>query len=163
MDVVEQSSTFGDNALPSPILMATTLWWYGARIYVSPHGGLSLVPIPSHEPSLYGLLGFWMDHHGTLAVAGKLFVIWVFMNTNSLNSPANLLVVNLAISDFFLMLTMTPPLLVNAYWGTWGVSVPSSVRSYAFLGSPFRLRVPSVPWSSSLADRYNVIVKEVSA
>ncbi|ROT69168.1 opsin [Penaeus vannamei] len=83
---------------------------------------------PPMNPLWYGLLGFWMTVMGTLSVAGNFVVIWVFMNTKSLRTPANLLVVNLAISDFFMMLTMTPPLLVNAYW-EHGFSAHSSVRS----------------------------------
>ncbi|ROT69191.1 opsin [Penaeus vannamei] len=80
------------------------------------------------------------------------------MNTKSLRTPANLLVVNLAISDFFMMLTMTPPLLVNAYWGTWILGA-FFCEVYAFLGSFFGC--VSI-WSMVFitADRYNVIVKE---
>ncbi|XP_042882563.1 rhodopsin-like [Penaeus japonicus] len=91
---------------------------------------------PPMNPLWYGLLGFWMTVMGTLSVAGNFVVIWVFMNTKSLRSPANLLVVNLAISDFFMMLTMTPPLLVNAYWGTWILGA-LFCEVYAFLGSFF--------------------------
>ncbi|ROT69154.1 opsin [Penaeus vannamei] len=112
------------------------------------------------NPLWYGLLGFWMTIMGTLSVAGNFVVIWVFMNTKSLRTPANLLVVNLAISDF-MMLTMTPPLLVNAYWGTWILGA-FFCEVYAFLGSFFGC--VSI-WSMVFitADRYNVIVKGVSA
>ncbi|ROT77764.1 opsin [Penaeus vannamei] len=83
------------------------------------------------------------------------------MNTKSLRTPANLLVVNLAISDFFMMVTMTPPLLVNAYWGTWVLGA-FFCEIYAFFGSFFGC--VSI-WSMVFitADRYNVIVKGVSA
>ncbi|ROT69179.1 rhodopsin [Penaeus vannamei] len=116
---------------------------------------------PPMNPLWYGLLGFWMTIMGTLSVAGNFVVIWVFMNTKSLRTPANLLVVNLAISDFFMMLTMTPPLLVNAYWGTWILGA-FFCEVYAFLGSFFGC--VSI-WSMVFitADRYNVIVKGVSA
>ncbi|ROT69173.1 rhodopsin [Penaeus vannamei] len=116
---------------------------------------------PPMNPLWYGLLGFWMTVMGTLSVAGNFVVIWVFMNTKSLRTPANLLVVNLAISDFFMMVTMTPPLLVNAYWGTWVLGA-FFCEIYAFFGSFFGC--VSI-WSMVFitADRYNVIVKGVSA
>ncbi|ROT69195.1 rhodopsin [Penaeus vannamei] len=116
---------------------------------------------PPMNPLWYGLLGFWMTIMGTLSVAGNFVVIWVFMNTKSLRTPANLLVVNLAISDFFMMLTMTPPLLVNAYWGTW-VFGAFFCEIYAFLGSLFGC-VSIWTMVFITADRYNVIVKGVSA
>ncbi|ROT69189.1 rhodopsin [Penaeus vannamei] len=77
---------------------------------------------PPMNPLWYGLLGFWMTVMGTLSVAESA-------------NTANLLVVNLAISDFF-MITMTPPLLVNAYWGTWILGA-FFCEVYAFLGSFF--------------------------
>ncbi|ROT69172.1 rhodopsin [Penaeus vannamei] len=59
-----------------------------------------------------------------------------------------------------MMVTMTPPLLVNAYWGTWVLGVFCEI--YAFFGSFFGC--VSI-WSMVFitADRYNVIVKGVSA
>ncbi|ROT66593.1 rhodopsin [Penaeus vannamei] len=74
---------------------------------------------PPMNPLWYGLVGFWMVIMGCLSIAGNFVVIWVFMNTKSLRSPANLLVVNLAFSDFLMMLTMFPPMVVSCYWQTW--------------------------------------------
>ncbi|ROT77765.1 rhodopsin [Penaeus vannamei] len=56
---------------------------------------------------------------------------------------------------------MTPPLLVNAYWGTWVLGA-FFCEIYAFFGSFFGC--VSI-WSMVFitADRYNVIVKGVSA
>ncbi|XP_069990569.1 rhodopsin-like [Penaeus vannamei] len=97
---------------------------------------------------------------GSLSLAGNCVVIWVFMNTKALRSPANLLVVNLAISDFFMMLTMTPPLLINAYWGTW-ILGGFFCEIYGFLGSFFGC--VSI-WSMVfITDNRYVIVKGVCA
>ncbi|ROT69197.1 opsin [Penaeus vannamei] len=56
---------------------------------------------------------------------------------------------------------MTPPLLVNAYWGTW-VFGAFFCEIYAFLGSLFGC-VSIWTMVFITADRYNVIVKGVSA
>ena len=61
---------------------------------------------PPMNPLWHGLVGMYTTIMGLLAVAGNFIVIWVFMNTKSLRTPANLLVVNLALSDFTMMFFM---------------------------------------------------------
>merc|ERR1719187_620044 len=63
---------------------------------------------PPMNPLWYGILGFVMFVIGSMAFFGNLIVIWVFMTTKSLRSPANLLVVNLALSDFIMISFMFP-------------------------------------------------------
>lgn len=38
---------------------------------------------------------------------------------SAFRTPSNLLVVNLAFSDFLMMFTMGPPMIVNCYYETW--------------------------------------------
>jgi r-opsin len=52
----------------------------------------------------HGLLGFVIGVLGVISVAGNGMVMYIFSSTKSLQTPSNLLVVNLAFSDF----TMTP-------------------------------------------------------
>jgi len=115
---------------------------------------------PPMNPLWYSLVGLWMFVMGILSVSGNFVVIWVFMNTKSLRSPANMFVVNLAISDFGMMFTMCPPILVNCYYQTWSFS-PFVCQMYAFLGSLFG---GASIWSMVFItlDRYNVIVKGIS-
>ncbi|KAG7157296.1 Opsin 1-like 1 [Homarus americanus] len=116
---------------------------------------------PPMNPLWYGLVGFWMVVMGTLSVFGNFVVIWVFMATKSLRSPANLLVVNLAVSDFLMMLTMFPPMVINCYWQTWILSA-TFCELYAFFGSLFGcVSIWTMLWITY--DRYNVIVKGVAA
>ncbi|KAK7008554.1 Melanopsin [Halocaridina rubra] len=115
---------------------------------------------PPLNPLWYGLLMLWMIIMGTMSLAGNFIVIWVFMNTKSLRTPANLLVVNLAVSDFFMMFTMFPPMLVTCYWQTWTLGA-FFCEMYGFLGSLFGcVSIWSMVWIT--LDRYNVIVKGVS-
>jgi len=116
---------------------------------------------PPMNPLWYGLLGFAIFCAGTLSVLGNAIVVWVFMNTKSLRSPANLLVVNLAFSDFCMMATMFPPMVINCYYHTWSFSA-FFCEIYGCFGSLFGC---ASIWTMIFItmDRYNVIVKGVSA
>jgi hypothetical protein len=47
-----------------------------------------------------------------ISISGNFVVIHVFTTTKSLNkSPSNLLIVNLAAADMFMLLTMAPPMV----------------------------------------------------
>jgi len=97
---------------------------------------------------------------GFLSVAGNFVVIWVFMNTKSLRSPANMFVVNLALSDFLMMFFMFPPMVISCYWHTWTLGA-FFCEVYAFLGSLFGcVSIYSMVWIT--LDRYNVIVTGIS-
>lgn len=54
----------------------------------------------------HGILGFAITIFCTIAILGNLCVIYIFTKTKSLRTPSNLLVVNLALSDFLIMFTM---------------------------------------------------------
>ncbi|XP_066941472.1 rhodopsin-like [Macrobrachium rosenbergii] len=115
---------------------------------------------PPMNPLWYGLVGFYMVLMGIMSVVGNFVVIWVFMATKNLRSPANLLVVNLALSDFFMMFTMFPPMVISCYWQTWTLG-PFFCEVYAFLGSLFGcVSIWTMLWIT--LDRYNVIVKGVA-
>ncbi|XP_066941474.1 rhodopsin-like [Macrobrachium rosenbergii] len=116
---------------------------------------------PPMNPLWYNLIAVWMVVMGLLAVGGNFVVIWVFMCTKSLRSPANMYVVSLAFSDFGMMLTMCPPILVNCYYQTWSFS-DVACQIYGMLGSSFG--TASI-WAMVFItlDRYNVIVKGLSA
>lgn len=54
-----------------------------------------------------------------ISVSGNFVVMEVFTTTKSLRTPSNLLVINLAFSDFCMMFFMAPPLVFNCYYETW--------------------------------------------
>jgi r-opsin len=71
------------------------------------------------NPLWFSLLGFTMVIFTILSLAGNGVVMSVFLSTKGLRTPANLLVVNLAFSDFLMQLTMGPAMIVNCYYETW--------------------------------------------
>ncbi|XP_068226611.1 rhodopsin-like [Palaemon carinicauda] len=115
---------------------------------------------PPLNPLWYGLVMLWVGVMGCLSIAGNFVVIWVFMNTKSLRTPANLLVVNLAISDFLMMFCMFPPMMITCYWQAWTLGA-FFCEVYGFLGSLYGC-VSIWTMVFITLDRYNVIVKGVS-
>jgi r-opsin len=71
------------------------------------------------NPLWHSLLGFALAVFCCIAFLGNLCVVFIFTRTKSLRTPSNLLVVNLAVSDFMIMFTMGPPMIVNCFYETW--------------------------------------------
>merc|ERR1712212_622268 len=104
--------------------------------------------------------GFVIGVVGLLAWLGNFTAIYIFMTTKALRSPANMLVVNLASSDFIMISCMSPPMVVNCYYRTWAFS-RFSCQLYAFIGSICGLASISTMVFIT-EDRYKVIVKGIS-
>ncbi|KAL9696577.1 hypothetical protein quinque_016156 [Culex quinquefasciatus] len=116
---------------------------------------------PPMNPLWHSILGFAIFVLCFISLVGNGCVVYIFTNTKTLRTPSNLLVVNLAFSDFLMMFTMGPPMVINCYHETW-VFGPFACELYGMLGSLFGC--VSI-WSMTLIafDRYNVIVKGLSA
>lgn len=74
---------------------------------------------PPMNPLWHSILGFAMVMLGLISTIGNGCVILIFTTTKALRTPSNLFVVNLAFSDFLMMATMSPPMVVNCYYETW--------------------------------------------
>ncbi|KAJ8871341.1 hypothetical protein PR048_027658 [Dryococelus australis] len=116
---------------------------------------------PPLNPLWHGLLGFVIGILGVISILGNGMVIYIFSTTKPLRTPSNLLVVNLAFSDFLMMFTMSPPMVINCYYETW-VLGPFMCELYGMFGSLFGC---GSIWTMTMIamDRYNVIVKGLSA
>ncbi|XP_018402690.1 PREDICTED: rhodopsin [Cyphomyrmex costatus] len=116
---------------------------------------------PPINPLWHALLGFVIGVLGTVSIIGNGMVIYIFTTTKSLRTPSNLLVVNLAISDFLMMACMSPAMVINCYYETW-VLGPLFCEMYGMAGSLFGC---GSIWTMTMIafDRYNVIVKGLSA
>ncbi|XP_026745772.1 LOW QUALITY PROTEIN: opsin-1-like [Trichoplusia ni] len=116
---------------------------------------------PPMNPLWHALLGFTIGVLGFISIAGNGMVIYIFSSTKSLKTPSNLLVVNLAFSDFLMMCAMAPAMVINCYNETW-VFGPFACELYACAGSLFGC---ASIWTMTMIafDRYNVIVKGIAA
>ncbi|KAI4497632.1 hypothetical protein M0802_007172 [Mischocyttarus mexicanus] len=115
---------------------------------------------PPINPLWYPMVGFVIGLLGFISVIGNGMVVYIFCSTKSLRTPSNMFVINLAFSDFLMMFTMSPPVVINSYYETW-VFGPLMCQIYALLGSLFGC---GSIWTMTLIafDRYNVIVKGLS-
>lgn len=52
-----------------------------------------------------------------MAIAGNYMVLKIFSRFGTLRTPANMLVINLAISDLLLMITLIPESVYNFFLG----------------------------------------------
>nr|APY20606.1 long wavelength sensitive opsin 1 [Gyrinus marinus] len=116
---------------------------------------------PPMNPLWHALLGFTIGVLGFVSIAGNGMVIYIFSSTKSLRTPSNMLVVNLAFSDFLMMLCMSPIMVINCYNETW-VFGPFMCEIYAMCGSLFGC-ISIWTMTFIALDRYNVIVRGLSA
>ncbi|XP_058451985.1 rhodopsin-like [Malaya genurostris] len=116
---------------------------------------------PPMNPLWHSILGMAMFILFCISFIGNGCVMYIFSNTKSLRTPSNLLIVNLAFSDFLMIFTMTPPMMINCYYETW-VFGPLACEIYGMCGSLFGC--VSI-WTMTMIafDRYNVIVNGLSA
>nr|QWV42676.1 long wavelength sensitive opsin 2 [Pempsamacra sp. CRS 2021] len=151
MWVSQRAAGFGGNItvvdkVPPDMLHLVDAYWY---------------QFPPLNPLWHGILGFIIGVLGVISISGNGMVVYIFMSTKGLRTPSNLLVVNLAFSDFMMILFMSPPMVINCYYETW-VLGPLFCDIYAMTGSLFGC---GSIWTMTFIalDRYNVIVKGLSA
>ncbi|XP_017482166.1 PREDICTED: opsin Rh3-like [Rhagoletis zephyria] len=111
---------------------------------------------PEPPASLHYLLGTLYLFFTTVSMVGNGVVIWVFTAAKSLRTPSNILVINLAICDFFMMLK-TPVFIYNSFHrgfalGNFGCQVYGILGAYTGIGA-------STTNAFIAYDRYNVITK----
>ncbi|CAH1999008.1 unnamed protein product [Acanthoscelides obtectus] len=147
----QRASGFGGNMtvvdkVPPDMLHLVDAYWY------------QFAPM---NPLWHGILGFTIGVLGFISVVGNGMVVYIFLSTKPLRTPSNLLVVNLAFSDFLMMFTMSPSMVINCYHETW-VLGPLFCELYGMFGSLFGC---GSIWTMVFIalDRYNVIVKGLSA
>jgi len=117
---------------------------------------------PPVNPMWHYVLGLVYLILGSISMFGNGMVLLLFLKNKNLRSPANHLVANLAFSDMCMMLSQFPFFAYNCFSGGVWMFSPFFCELYACLGSITGL---CSIWSLAFIsfDRYNVIVKGVSA
>jgi r-opsin len=91
------------------------VWFYALGLYFLIIGKLNFFVMNHstrnslHKPKIYLA--------GTIAFGGNISVLRIFGRCPSLRTPSNMLVMNLAVSDLMLMITLMPELLYNFFNG----------------------------------------------
>ncbi|KAG9428372.1 long wavelength sensitive opsin 2 [Apis mellifera carnica] len=175
MDTLNITTSFFIEVMPSNISTLTTtgpqfarqLMRFNNQTVVSkvPEEMLHLIDLywyqfPPLDPLWHKILGLVMIILGIMGWCGNGVVVYVFIMTPSLRTPSNLLVVNLAFSDFIMMGFMCPPMVICCFYETW-VLGSLMCDIYAMVGS--LCGCASIWTMTAIAlDRYNVIVKGMS-
>lgn len=175
MDTLNITTSFFIEVVPSNISILTTtgpqfarqLMRFNNQTVVSkvPEEMLHLIDLywyqfPPLDPLWHKILGLVMIILGIMGWCGNGVVVYIFIMTPSLRTPSNLLVVNLAFSDFIMMGFMCPPMVICCFYETW-VLGSLMCDIYAMVGS--LCGCASIWTMTAIAlDRYNVIVKGMS-
>ncbi|KFM67509.1 Opsin, ultraviolet-sensitive, partial [Stegodyphus mimosarum] len=130
-------------------------WNTPPDVYVGPYWKQFRAP----APYLHYLLGILYIGLTFVSCVGNGMVIYIFLVSKTLRTPANMFVVGLAFSDMFMM-SKTPIFIYNCFhlgpvFGNLGCTLYGVVGAYSGLGSAFCNAIISY-------DRYRVIVHPFS-
>ncbi|XP_071516882.1 compound eye opsin BCRH1-like [Panulirus ornatus] len=111
---------------------------------------------PPVNPMWHYLLGVIYIFLGFFSIVGNGLVIYLYTKSKALKTPANLLVVNLALSDLIMLTTNFPPFAYNCFSGGRWMFSAFYCELYAALGAV--TGVCSI-WTLGMIswDRYNII------
>ncbi|XP_057380856.1 compound eye opsin BCRH2-like [Daphnia carinata] len=128
------------------------------RSFLHPHWQTQKAP----HPMLYYFFGILYMVIGTVATAGNYMVLRILGSFPALRTPANMLVMNLAVSDFLLMISLLPEACYNFFTGGPWQFGDLGCQIHAFCGALCGYSqittLVLISW-----DRYNVIVKGFNA
>lgn len=116
---------------------------------------------PPMKSTWHIVLGMTIMLLGIISCCGNGVVLYLMASVKSLRSPNNLLVMNLAFSDFCMMAFMMPTMSACCFGETW-ILGPLMCEIYGMFGSLFGC---GSIWSMVMItlDRYNVIVRGMAA
>ncbi|XP_010210598.1 PREDICTED: melanopsin [Tinamus guttatus] len=116
------------------------------------------VDVPDHAHYTIGGVILAVGITGTL---GNFLVIYTFCRSRSLQTPANIFIVNLAISDFLMSITQSPIFFTNCLHKRW-IFGEKGCELYAFCGALFGI-TSMITLTVIALDRYFVITKPLAS
>ncbi|NXN18398.1 OPN4A protein, partial [Indicator maculatus] len=79
-------------------------------------GALPTVDVPDHAHYTIGVVILIVGITGAL---GNFLTIYAFCRSRSLQTPANIFIINLAVSDFLMSITQSPVFFTNSLHKHW--------------------------------------------
>ncbi|KAG7333868.1 hypothetical protein KOW79_002275 [Hemibagrus wyckioides] len=116
------------------------------------------VDVPDHAHYLIGAVIFAI---GVTGIVGNFLVIFAFTRTRTLRTPANMFIINLAITDFFMCATQSPIFFITSIHKRW-VFGEKGCELYAFCGALFGI-CSMITLMVIAVDRYFVITRPLSS
>ncbi|XP_006165557.1 melanopsin [Tupaia chinensis] len=161
-----------------PSCMATPAppsWWDGPQSSSSSPGQLPVGPtaagaqaavrapfptvdVPDHAHYTLGTVILLVGLTGML---GNLTVIYTFCRSRGLRTPANMFIINLAVSDFLMSFTQAPVFFASSLYKQW-LFGETGCEFYAFCGALFGI-TSMITLTAIALDRYLVITRPLAA
>ncbi|KAM8924399.1 melanopsin [Pelodytes ibericus] len=114
--------------------------------------------VPDHVHYTIGAIILAVGITGTL---GNFLVIYAFCRSRSLRSPANMFIINLAISDFLMSVTQAPVFFATSLHKRW-IFGEKGCELYAFCGALFGI-TSMITLMVIALDRYFVITRPLAS
>ncbi|OPJ84669.1 melanopsin [Patagioenas fasciata monilis] len=155
--IVESFNAWNDSEANAYTLMDLPLGAPTMTVQDVP-GAFPTVDVPDHAHYTIGVVILLVGITGTL---GNFLVIYVFCRSRSLQTPANVFIVNLAISDFLMSITQSPVFFTNSLHKRW-IFGEKGCELYAFCGALFGI-TSMITLMVIALDRYFVITKPLAS
>ncbi|XP_019300365.2 melanopsin [Panthera pardus] len=140
-----QSST---SSLDQPLPISPT----AARAQAAAWIPFPTVDVPDHAHYTLGTVILLV---GLTGILGNLMVIYTFCRSRGLRTPANMFIINLAVSDFFMSFTQAPVFFASSLHKRW-LFGEAGCEFYAFCGALFGI-TSMITLMAIALDRYLVI------
>ncbi|POI25830.1 hypothetical protein CIB84_010420, partial [Bambusicola thoracicus] len=121
-------------------------------------GAFPTVDVPDHAHYTIGTVILIVGITGTL---GNFLVIYAFCRSRTLRKPANIFIINLAVSDFLMSITQSPVFFTNSLHKRW-IFGEKGCELYAFCGALFGI-TSMITLMVIALDRYFVITKPLAS
>ncbi|KAM9650822.1 LOW QUALITY PROTEIN: melanopsin [Trichechus inunguis] len=115
------------------------------------------VDVPDHAHYTMGTVILLVGLTGML---GNLMVIYIFFRSRGLRTPANMFIINLAVSDFLMSFTQTPIFFASSLYKRW-LFGETGCEFYAFCGALFGI-TSMITLTAIALDRYLVITRPLA-
>ncbi|TSK14880.1 Inactive ubiquitin carboxyl-terminal hydrolase 54 [Bagarius yarrelli] len=98
---------------------------------------------------------------GITGIVGNFLVMYAFCKSQSLRTPANMFIINLAITDFLMCVTQTPTFFITSMHRRW-IFGEKGCELYAFCGALFGM-CSMITLMIIAVDRYFVITRPLAS
>ncbi|XP_003466192.2 melanopsin [Cavia porcellus] len=115
------------------------------------------VDVPAHAHYTLGAVILLVGLTGML---GNLTVIYTFCRSRGLRTPANMFIINLAVSDFLMSFTQAPVFFTSSLYKRW-LFGEAGCEFYAFCGALFGI-TSMITLTAITLDRYLVITRPLA-
>uniref|UniRef100_A0AAQ6II62 G-protein coupled receptors family 1 profile domain-containing protein n=1 Tax=Anabas testudineus TaxID=64144 RepID=A0AAQ6II62_ANATE len=122
------------------------------------HFPFPTVDVPDHA---HYTIGSVILAIGITGMVGNFLVIYAFSRSRSLRSPANMFVINLAITDLLMCITQTPTFFITSMHKRW-IFGEKACELYAFCGALFGI-CSMITLTVIAVDRYFVITRPLTS